>query len=219
LAPLNEKVKLDELRAGINEKFLGEQDISEAITREGKEGKYHFVYNHNKANKEYQKLKDVYNNTDTYDVKVNALKSALTLFGFDVSGIEYPENLIDSHTEKLLWGGFDSDGLFVGLMRALNDHSNNVTYEAIAKEYSAIARIVTKGMADRYELSSYSGGKSYMTYTQISYIERLISKLSGENPLYANESLFSEDSIYTKYRTYYVGKNKNGEMIFTNSVL
>lgn len=219
LAPLNEKVKLDELRAGINEKFLGEQNISEVITREGKGGEYHFVYNHSKASKEYQKLKDAYNNADTYDVKVNTLKAALTLFGFDVSGIEYPENLIDSHTEKLLWGSFDSDGLFVGLMRALNDHSNNVTYEAIAKEYSAIARIVTKGMADRYELSSYSGGKSYMTYTQISHIERFIAKLSGENPLYTNESLFSENSIYTKYRTYYVGKNKNGEMIFTNSVL
>lgn len=219
LAPLNEKVKLDELRAGINEKFLGEQSISEAITREGKDGKYRFVYNHDKASKEYQKLKDAYNNADTYDVKVNTLKAALTLFGFDVSGIEYPENLIDSHTEKLLWGSITSEGLFVGLMGALNDHSNNVTYESIAKEYSAIARIVTKGMADRYELSSYSGGKSYMTYTQISHIERMIAKLSGENPLYTNESLFSEDSIYTKYRTYYVGKNKNGEMIFTNSVL
>ena len=219
LAPLNEKVKLDELRAGINEKFLGEQNISEAITREGKDGKYRFVYNHDKASKEYQKLKDAYNNADTYDVKVNNLKAALALFGFDVSGIEYPENLIDSHTERLLWGSFDSDGLFVGLMGALNEHSNNVTYEAIANEYSGIARIVTKGMADRYELSSYSGGKSYMTYTQISHIERMIAKLSGENPLYTNESLFSEDSIYTKYRAYYVGKNKNGEMIFTNSVL
>ena len=219
LAPLNEKVKLDELRAGINEKFLGEQNISEAITREGKDGKYRFVYNHDKAIKEYQKLKDAYNNVDTYDVKVNNLKAALALFGFDVSRIEYPENLIDSHTERLLWGSFDSDGLFVGLMGALNEHSNNVTYEAIANEYSGIARIVTKGMADRYELSSYSGGKSYMTYTQISHIERMIAKLSGENPLYTNESLFSEDSIYTKYRAYYVGRNKNGEMIFTNSVL
>jgi hypothetical protein len=104
-------------------------------------------------------------------------------------------------------------------MGALNEHSNNVTYEAIANDYSGIARIVTKGMADRYELSSYSGGKSYMTYTQISHIERMIAKLSGENPLYTNESLFSEDSIYTKYRTYYVGKNKDGERIFTNSVL
>ena len=219
LAPLNEKVKLDELRAGINEKFLGEQNISEAITREGKDGKYHFVYNHDKAIKEYQKLKDAYNNADTYDVKVNNLKAVLALFGFDVSRIEYPENLIDSHTEKLLWGGFDSDGLFVGLMGALNEHSNNVTYEVIANEYSGIARIVTKGMADRYELSSYSGGKSYMTYTQISHIERMIAKLSGENPLYTNEVLFDENSIYTKYRAYYVGRNKNEEMIFTNSVL
>ena len=219
LAPLNEKVKLDELRGGINEKFLGEQNISDAIKREGKNGKYHFVYDHKKALKDYKEIRDNYDSATTYDEKVGTLKEALALFGFDISKIEYPENLLDSSAETLLWGSNSRVGLFKQLMQALNNHASNVTYEVIAKEYSAIARIVAKGMADRYELSSYSGGKSYMTYTQISHIERMISQLSGENPLYTNEVLFDEDSIYTKYRSYYVGRDENNEMIFTNSVL
>ena len=192
--PLNEKNKISTLMDGINAKILSEDSVPAIFTHDNKDalGVFsvdRFVYNDIREN-----LKILKSKADRSD-KVKALKDILSDLG--VEGVDNINIFRNRALAPQLQKVVTSIDYIVG---TLEKTGNKFTFgEKLQKQYYALAANLTVAVPNTSEISSYDNGKSYMTYTDPSFIETLLDELSGRDP-YAD--VFGENSKYNTYRAF-----------------
>lgn len=192
--PLNEKNKISTLMDSINAKILSEDSVPAIFTHDSKDALGVFsidgvIYKDIREN-----LKILKSKADRSD-KVKALKDILSDLG--VEGVDNINIFRNKALAPQLQKVAESIGLIIS---TLDKTGNKFTFgEKLQKQYYGLAANLTVAVPNTSEISSYDNGKSYMTYTDPSFIETLLDELSGRDP-YAD--VFGENSKYNTYRAF-----------------
>lgn len=193
--PLNEKNKISTLMDIINAKVVSEDNVPAIFTHNNKDALGVFSVDDFILSGIKENLKTLKSKTKSRSDKVKALKDILGDLGIEgVDNINIFRNkALASQLQKVV----TSIDYIVG---TLEKTGNKFTFgEKLQKQYYGLAANLTVAVPNTSEISSYDNGKSYMTYTDPSFIETLLDELSGRDP-YAD--VFGENSKYNTYRAF-----------------
>lgn len=193
--PLNEKNKISTLMDIINAKIVSEDNIPAIFTHNNTDALGVFSVDDFILSGIKENLKTLKSKTKNRSDKVKALKDILSDLGIEgVDNINIFRNkALASQLQKVV----KNIDYIVG---TLEKTGNKFTFgEKLQKQYYGLAANLTVAVPNTSEISSYDNGKSYMTYTDPSFIETLLDELSGRDP-YAD--VFGENSKYNTYRAF-----------------
>ena len=165
------------------------------------------------VNNMMQKLQQI----KSFEQKKAALISLLSDLGINTSFINNYDKLLDKNgLDRLIQR--NTGRKRTGALRYLLENmapNREFDYDTIASYYTPLFMVLQEGMPNQYELSTRIGDKTYMTYSLVSYIEREIQRIAGNDIDVSRAQIFGENSIYRRYRQY----NAGGKDLFVNSII
>ena len=192
--PLNEKNKVNALMDGINKRIL--TSVPQIFDHDDRDALGVLSVNSLYLSSLKESVSDLKKAKDR-KTKVDALKEILEFLGVEgVDNINIFKNRALASQLRQVEKSIDT------IMRKLDKVGNKFTFGTTFQNlYYALASNLTVAVPNTTEISSYDNGKSYMTYTDPSFIETLLDELSGRDPYY--EDIFDNpDSKYNNYRAF-----------------